>query len=332
MKGIMKRITNGYGAPSRRRPPAAGERDLVARLHRVNLDLLPVLHELLRTRSVTRTARALGITQPAVSRALRQLRGAFDDQLLIAPGRDTRLTERAEALVEPLRRALGELDQLLTPAGPFDPATEAVHLVINTADYVTQLLAPILAEICAREAPHVVLEFTWAGTRTAEDLARVDFMIGPRAFGETLGKRIGRLPLWRDEMVCIAAAANEAIPPRLTPAQFQALRYVAFQRDPRTPQEVRVLLQPTSTLEVAPVCTTSSFLVLGAIVGRSDCVALVPRKVARELARAEKLRLVEIAYPRKALQIDAYWSLATNSRRGRAWFRALLSRAATRLD
>ena len=329
----MKRITNGYGVPNRRMPAAvAGERDLVARLHKVNLDLLPVLHELLRTRSVTRTAQAIGITQPAVSRALRQLRGAFDDQLLISPGRDTRLTERAEALIEPLRRVLGELDLLLKPAGPFEPATEAVHLVINTADYVTQLLAPILAGICAREAPRVVLEFTWTGTRTAEDLSKVDFMIGPRAFGETLGKRVGSLPLWRDEMVCIAAAANEMISTRLTPAQFQAARYVAFQRDLRVPQDVRVQLQPTSPLEVAPVCTVSNFLVLGAIVEKSDCIALVPRKVARELARAERLRIVEIAYPRKQLFIDAYWSLATNSRRGRVWFRELLARAAAQLE
>ena len=327
----MSRITTGYRGSTDREPAAAGERDLVARLHRINLDLLPVLHELLQSRSVTRAAQSLGITQPAVSRALRQLRDAFGDQLLISPGRNTRLTERADALVEPLGRALGELDLLLRPAGPFDPATEAVHLVINTADYVTQLLAPVLTDICAREAPHVVLEFTWAGTRTAEDLARVDFMIGPRAFGETLGKRVGRLPLWRDEMVCIAAAANSAVPARLTPAQFQSLRYVAFQRGPRTPQEIRVLLQPTSPLEVAPVCTTSSFLVLGAIVGRSNCVALVPRKVAHELGRAEKLRIIEIAYPRKALPIDAYWSLATTGRRGRAWFRELLSRAAARL-
>jgi len=187
-------------------------------------------------------------------------------------------------------------------------------------------------EICAREAPHVVLDFTLVAMRNVDDLAKVDFMIGPRAFGETLGKRVGHLPLWRDEMVCIAAAANEAIPERLTPAQFQALRYVAFQRSPRTPHDVRVLLQPTSPLETAPVCTTSSFLVLGAIVGKSDCVALVPRKVARELARAEKLRIVEIAYPRKQLLVDAYWSPATNSRRGRAWFRELLARGAAQLD
>ncbi|MBX3499669.1 MAG: LysR family transcriptional regulator [Alphaproteobacteria bacterium] len=320
----MKRITSGYGT-------TVGERDLAARLRRMNLDLLPVLHELLRTRSVTRTARAFNMTQPAVSRALRQLRAAFDDQLLVAPGRNARLSDRAQALAGPLGRTLAELDLLLKPAGPFDPASEAVHLVINTADYVMQLLAPILSEMCAREAPHVVLEFTWISTRRAEDLAQVDFMIGPRAFGETLGKRVGSLPLWRDEMVCIAAARNRTIPERLTPVQFQASRYVAFRRELRMPQEMRTQLQPTSPLEIAPVCTAPNFLVLGAIVEKSDCVALVPRKVARELMRAARLRIVEIAYPRKQLFIDAYWSPATDGRRGRAWFRGLLTRAAARL-
>ena len=73
--------------------PATGERELAARLHKVNLDLLPVLHELLRTKSVTRTAQSFNMTQPAVSRALRQLRGALDDQLLVPSGRAARLTD-----------------------------------------------------------------------------------------------------------------------------------------------------------------------------------------------------------------------------------------------
>src|SRR5262249_20210374 len=213
----------------------------------------------------------------------------------------------------------------------FDPANESVHFVISTADYVTQLLAPILTEICAREAPHTVLDFTWIATRNAEDLARVDFMIGPRAFGEKLGKRVGRLPLWRDEMVCIAAANSLTIPTRITPAEFRAARHVAFRRGLHVPQDVRVQLQPTSLLEVAPVCTVPDFLVLGAIVEKSDCIALVPRKVARELARAGRLRIVEVAYPKKQVLIDAHWSLATNGRRGRDWFRDLLARAARRL-
>ena len=305
---------------------------ILARLRGVNLDLLPVLYELLRTKSVTQTARSFNMTQPAVSRALRQLRLAFRDELFVSLGREARLTERAEGLVEPLARAVEDIDFLLAPAGRFDPATEVMHLVINTADYVTQLLAPILNDICAREAPHVALEFVERGTRNASDLSQIDFMIGPRAFGETFGKRVGHLPLWRDDIVCIAAASNAAVTDRLTPAQFRALRYAAFRIDPRIPHEVRALLQPTSPFEVAPICTVPNFLVLGAIVRQSDCVALVPRKVARTLSLEGRLRIVEISFPRKQIFIDAFWSPAIDSRRGRVWFRKILARAAAQLS
>lgn len=309
-------------------------RELVARLHRVNLDTLPILHELLRTRSVTRTARAFGMTQPGVSRVLRQLRAIFEDQLLVPIGRDAQLTRRAEALIDPLHRALVEIGLLLDSTNPFDPATEAVHFVVTTADYVSLLLAPVLAEICAAEAPNVVLEFTDAARlRSPDDLARIDFLIGPRAFGERLGKRVGSMPLWRDDIVCIAAEVNRTIPARITAEQFQQSRQVGMKSAPGVPPDVRLQLQPTSALETSLVCTTPNFLVIGAVVEQAaDCTALVPRKVAQELIRSRRLRIVELAYPHRRLMIDAYWSLAASSKRGHAWFRGLLARAAKRLQ
>ena len=307
-------------------------RELVTRLRRVNLDTLPILHELLRTRSVTRTARAFGMTQPGVSRILRQLRATFEDQLLVAIGREAQLTHRAEALIDPLHRALAEIGLLLDSTDPFDPTTEAVHFTITTADYVSLLLAPILAEICTAEAPHVVLEFTEARLRTPDDLARIDFMLGPRAFGERLGKRVGSMPLWRDDIVCIAAQENRTIPARITAEQFQQARQVGMKAAPGVPPDIRLQLQPTSALETSLVCTTPNFLVIGAVVEQADCVALVPRKVAQELIRSRRLRIVELAYPHRRLMIDAYWSLAASGKRGHAWFRGLLARAAKRLQ
>src|SRR6476659_8516931 len=93
-------------------PAAPAERSLATRLKRNQLDLLPILHELLRTRSVSQTARSLGISQPAVSQALRRLRTAFGDALLVPLGRELQLTERAAALMAPLQEALGALDAL----------------------------------------------------------------------------------------------------------------------------------------------------------------------------------------------------------------------------
>jgi DNA-binding transcriptional LysR family regulator len=196
---------------------------------------------------------------------------------------------------------------------------------------VSLLLAPILAEICATEAPNVVFEFTAGGVRNADDLARVDFLIAPRAFGDTLGKRVGTMPLWQDDVVCIAAARNTVIPTRITPEAFRRLRQAAFQRSPLASEKVRMLLQPTSVLETRRVCTLPDFLVLGAVVDQADCVALVPRKLANELVRWRNLRIVELSYANKHLAIHAYWSAAANSKRGHAWCQSLLTRAASRI-
>jgi DNA-binding transcriptional LysR family regulator len=101
---------------------------------------------------------------------------------------------------------------------------------------------------------------------------------------------------------------------------------------PGVPPDIRLQLQPTSALETSLVCTTPNFLVIGAVVEQADCVALVPRKVAQELIRSRRLRIVELAYPHRRLMIDAYWSLAASGKRGHAWFRGLLGRAAKRLQ
>jgi DNA-binding transcriptional LysR family regulator len=323
----VRRRRSGAGQQS-----AAPERSLAPQLKQTRLDLLPILHELLRTRSVSQTARSLGITQPAVSQSLQRLRAVFGDDLLVPLGRNLRLTDRAQALMHPVQGVLEEIDSLLRPERPFDPATEELHVIITTADYVALLLAPILAEITAIEAPNVVFEFVAGAVNTADDLARVDFLIGPRGYGRAMGKRIGSMPLWQDDVVCIAAARNNAIPARITPEAFRQLRHAAFQRSPMVSERVRTLLQPTSVLETRRVCTLPDFLVLGAVVDRADCVALVPRKVANELVRWRDLRIVELSYANRHLAIDAFWSLAASSKRGHAWCQSLLARAASRIE
>jgi LysR family transcriptional regulator, nod-box dependent transcriptional activator len=101
--------------------------------------------------------------------------------------------------------------------------------------------------------------------------------------------------------------------------------------NPLVPDRVRTLLQPTSVLETRRVCTLPDFLVLGAVVEEADCVALVPRKVADELVRWRALRIVELAYADRHLAIDAYWTPAAGGKRGHAWCRSLLARAARRI-
>ena len=304
------------------------QRLLTQRLRRVNLDLLPVLHALLRTCSVTASAKELGVSQPAVSKALRQLREIFGDDLIVSRGRHARLTERGREVLPPLTAILSDLELLLESPRPFDPSTERLRIVIKTADYVSVLLAPQLAKLCALEAPHVHLLFLEQGASEQEDPDQIDFLIMPRPLGQTRRKRMEHMPLWRDEMACIASSRDTRWGQIITPAEFRDARQVVYQVGERSALARAGLIQPTSVLEVAPVCEVPNFLVIGAIVEEADCLALVPRMVAQELAKSRDIRILDIDYPERRLDIDAFWTQAAGAKRGHAWFQSLLSRAA----
>lgn len=296
------------------------------RLRRINLDLLPMLHALLRSCSVTAAARELGITQPAVSKGLRQLRVIFEDDLIVSRGREARLTERGLALIAPLTAILNELGELLEPRRPFDPSTEALRIVIKTADYVSVLLAPKLAKLCAVEAPFTELLFLEQTRAGAHELDHVDFVIAPRPVGRIYGKRVEHLPIWRDEMVCIASRKDRRWGAIISTDEFRSARQVVYQVGERNALARAGLIQPTSVLEVSPVCEVPNFLVIGAIVEEAECLALVPRRLARELARARDIRILELDYPERRLDIDAFWTPRAGAKRGHAWFQDLLRR------
>src|SRR5688572_24523347 len=115
-----------------RSPPSSQPRDSgpVPRLADVDLNLLLVLDALLRERSVTRAGTALALSQPAASHALARLRELFDDELLVRRGHEMEPTALADALVGPLRDALGAIEELLWNERAFDAATADRELAI----------------------------------------------------------------------------------------------------------------------------------------------------------------------------------------------------------
>lgn len=133
-----------------------------------DLDLLRALDVFLVERHVTRAARRLGVSQGAASQKLARLRELFDDPLLV-PGRPLLLlTPRAQALAEPLARALAELRNALRAGAPFVPAESQRRFVVLGNDLAELLAFPPLLAAIAAEAPGVSL----SSERADVDFAR----------------------------------------------------------------------------------------------------------------------------------------------------------------
>lgn len=174
----------------------------------LDLNLLVALEALIEERHVSAAAQRIHLSQPAVTGALKRLREYFDDELLVQRGRRMFLTPKAEALADPVHRALLQIRGEITRAGSFDPATTARHFVISASDYAyTILLANVIAK-AATLAPAVTFEIAPPSEQANERFERAEidllltidkFALPSHAFTE----------LWRDEEVIISWKAAD---------------------------------------------------------------------------------------------------------------------------
>src|SRR6476660_778634 len=86
-----------------------------------DLNLLVIAVALYDERSVSKAAQKLGMSQPAVSMALRKLRTAFNDPLFVRAAKGITPTPRAHALVGSARPLLPELFESAMAEQAFDP-------------------------------------------------------------------------------------------------------------------------------------------------------------------------------------------------------------------
>ena len=86
----------------------------------VDLNLLIVFDAVMREKHVTRAAKRIGMTQPAVSNALNRLRHIAKDDLFVRSADGVVPTARALDLGPPIRQAITLVENAFDPT-TFDP-------------------------------------------------------------------------------------------------------------------------------------------------------------------------------------------------------------------
>jgi len=100
----------------------------------IDLNLLRVFQAVAEERSVTRAADRLGLSQPAVSNALRKVRNLFEDQMLVRGAGGMHLTPRGEQLSLHLSEVMTGIEAALIGGPDIDPSRITEPIVITSAD------------------------------------------------------------------------------------------------------------------------------------------------------------------------------------------------------
>lgn len=306
-------------------------------LRGVNLNLLPILHEILKQRNLTRAAEMLNLTQSAVSNALKQLREHFGDDLLVRDGRRMRRTELAESLAEPLDLAMGAVRKALAPER-FVPATSRQRFRIATADYIMAILAPHIARIQADEAPGIGVQMLTARRQSGEDLrvGRIDMIIMPRrmllsgaAENSQLRHEVSVVDLLVEKLVCIGRKDDPDLDAGLTAERYLERAHAGFFLDFDVHASLEQFhLGVTGTRQFDRMLT-SSFCSLPLIVANSDCLALIPESLARIYLPIFPLRAVPAPIEMPELDIVAVWHRRRDIDEGMKWLHGALTRASS---
>jgi LysR family nod box-dependent transcriptional activator len=311
--------------------------DLERRLRQTNLNLLPVLREVLKHRNLTRAAQELNLTQAAVSNSLRRLRDHFGDELLVKDGRGLRLTEKARRMVGPLEAALAAVAEVLAGEA-FAPERSRRRYRIATADYVTAVLTPNLVRLLGDEAPLMSVQMVTARSRSAEDLRleNIDILITPR---QIVSAAIFDAPrvmaeftfedLARDPFVCLGRADDVELAAGLTREAYLARPHASFFLD----LDVHASLEHGYLLESGVTqfdrLLTSDFTVLPLVAAATGCLTLVPASLAAGAVDTLALQAVPSPLPVPDLELVMIWLKRRDGDPEIRWLRDALRRCAS---
>lgn len=250
---------------------------------RFDLNLIKVFLAIWDTRSLTDAGQRLGLTQPAVSHALRRLRDQFADPLFQRVGNRMEPTDAATRLREPFQAALSLLERTIQGAQLFDPATTGRRFRIAMTDTGEFFSMPRILAMLERAAPQAGLasvRIDPAETESALRSGQVDLALGYLPQLEA-ARCQGRL-LLKDRMICLMREDHPARAGAWTTESFARLSFVDVSRAATGYQMARGLIEQ-SGLGIGSHARLEHFTIVPEVVLHTDYVAIFPHSIFTRL-------------------------------------------------
>ena len=294
--------------------------------HSWDLDLhqLRVFDVLLREHSLTRAAHALGVTQPALSKTLAQLRGYFGDPLFVRVALRMEPTPKALRLQAPVRAILQRAASLRTERGVFEPAVSQRTFNFCVVDAGLLKLLPPLVDKLLRAAPGVRLNVSQVEAAHLErslESGKLDFAMGSYP---SLPKTIRRQPLWVERYVSVARRGHPRLSTAPTLQEFAAEKHVMVSitgsgHAHETMQRALEAAVPRENI----VCRIPVFTGAAVLAKQTDAIATLPLSVANALAEDLDLQLVEPPMRLPRIDIFQYWHARFHNDLPNQWIRSI---------
>ena len=292
-------------------------------LRDIDLNLLVVFNQLLMDRRVSTTADKLGLSQPAVSNALKRLRTLLKDELFVRTARGMEPTPYALNLVEPMGYALGTLQNALNQRDSFDPATSERTFTLGLTDIGEIYFMPTLMNTLSRVAPRIKISTLRHNSgHLSEDMAsgNVDIAVG---LLPSLTTGFFQRRLFKQRYVCLFRQGHPRAHNPITLAQFKSLSHVGVTSANTGHGEV-VDWMERKGIQRHIQLNVPHFVAVGHILQSSDLIATVPERVAQKCAAPFQLETSPLPFKLPDIAINLFWHAKYNREPANMWLRQLM--------
>jgi len=291
----------------------------------LDLNLLRVFDAVYTHRNVSAAAAALGLSQPAVSNALKRLRAEFGDELFTRTPQGMEPTPLADRASGTIGQALALLRDGLEPGQGFDPAQAQRTFTLIMSDIGEIAFLPALLQFLQSAAPGVRIEavsMPVKETRLAMESGAVDLAIG---FLPDLKAGFYQQRLFEQKYVCMVRRGHPSIGDTLSMKGFTEARHAVVNAQGTGHGIVETMFERAG-LAPEVLVRLPHFLAVPMVVAATDLVVTVPQKLGEAFARVLPLRLLPHPLRIPVFQVNQYWHRRYHKDPANQWLRGHFTR------
>ena len=296
-------------------------------INSIDLNLFLVFQAIYATRSVTLAGERVGMTQSAVSNALKRMRERFNDVLFVRSADGMVPTPVAQRLIAPIEEGLACLSQAIDQGRTFETgqSTRVFRIAVN--DIGQLVMMPELLSVARGLAPGV--RFETVDTSMAEARQRMlhgqlDLALGS---WDAMGPSFYQQRLFDETFsVLVARASPLAQGISMTLEDYLEAEHIAYRPQGTTDSQLQQALDRSGAQERRRVVLTAAHsLGLASIVASSNLLLTAPDRLARAMAASRAdLHIVKAPFDVTPFEIRQQWHERFHQDSGSRWLRELM--------
>jgi DNA-binding transcriptional LysR family regulator len=290
-------------------------------LRSIDLNLLVIFEAIIARRSISKAAQKVGVSQSAMSHALRRLRETFKDDLVRRGPNGMIPTARGLQLAESLLGPLMQIQSVVDEQSDFDPKTSRRCFSLRISDYLVGWLLPSLLARIRIEAPHVTLTVSHP---LSPDTLDPDTDIHLFVCSSIVPRQgIRRERLFRDRFVVVFRRDHPAAPQRMTMKLFLSLPHLKVaQANSGSSQLDDVLARNGQARRIAVILPSFSGIL--SIIRNTDLCAVLPPSWLKLYGTPADFATAAVPISDFEFTIDQFSKSAHAQDAGLRWLRGLI--------